>query len=532
MTIYLRRSLLLISLLLSSVVFADTLRFDPPNPTSQQPVDAILSGGWPDSCGPVVKNVEIAGSAITLHLTYFDGACLATPSAYTRTFHLNVLPTGSYVVVAMLDPLGSIPSRELARETLVVHGSSGNIRFDPPNATSHHSVDAIVSGIWPDGCVPSAKSVVVTGSTITLHLKADLPPDVGCPQSLTQYSRTFHLDVLPPDRYTVIAVADQNGVSFEQVRAPLIVRDSETLSILPYAVPITGGPIAIASPFFLTGATVTIDGATVPVNSNVDSQLLANAPPHAAGAADIVVNSTAGTVSSKAALIYYDPAAADPAVFEPILFPLSFQGPGAFGSQWVTDSFIFSDGSTAFFRDPVPCSGCSTSISLGSKQLTSDGNPWGHVLYAMRGTTGLLTFASRIRDTSRQTQTAGTEVPIVRERDFRGQLHFLNVPSDARYRATLRLWSLGDFPQFIVQVDPGTNLIAPLSVTPIPGTSMYFGSADVTSLLSQAKTTPVRVTVFPSGYPSSLTPVLFPQIWGMLSITNNDTQQVTILSPQ
>jgi hypothetical protein len=61
---------------------------------------------------------------------------------------------------------------------------------------------------------------------------------------------------------------------------------------------------------------------------------------------------------------------------------------------------------------------------------------------------------------------------------------------------------------------------------------MYFGTADLTPLLPQAKTTPVTVTIFPSGFPSTLTPVLFPPIWGMLSITNNDTQQVTILSPQ
>ena len=42
---------------------------------------------------------------------------------------------------------------------------------------------------------------------------------------------------------------------------------------------------------------------------------------------------------------------------------------------------------------------------------------------------------------------------------------------------------------------------------------------------------PVRMTVYPSGYPVVYSPVLFPPIWGMLSITNNDTQQVTIISP-
>src|SRR5207244_577357 len=122
---------------------------------------------------------------------------------------------------------------------------------------------------------------------------------------------------------------------------------------------------------------------------------------------------------------------------------------GALGSQWLTESFIYASGAPPFFRDPLPCADCSRSLSIGSKQLLNDGNPWGHVLYAIRGTTDSLDFASRIRDTSRQAQTAGTEVPVVRERDFRGQLRFLNVPTDTRYRVTLRLWSLADFPQFI-----------------------------------------------------------------------------------
>jgi hypothetical protein len=165
------------------------------------------------------------------------------------------------------------------------------------------------------------------------------------------------------------------------------------------------------------------------------------------------------------------------------------------------------------------------------KQLTNDGNPWGHLLYAMRGTTGSVDFASRVRDNSRQALTAGTEVPIARERDFRGQLRFLNVPVDSRYRVMLRLWSLGDFPQFIVNVDSLALDVAPLSVTRIPATAMWFGSIDVTSLVSKGSTNPTSVLVYPSGYSTCCRSLAFPPIWGMLSITNNDTQQVTIISP-
>lgn len=408
---------------------------------------------------------------------------------------------------------------------IAAFASAETIRFDPPNPTGSRSVDAIITGVWPNGCLPIVRSVVITSTTITLHLDATPPPGVLCTQSLGPYTRTFHLGILPPAGYTVILVADAGTTSTELARAPLIVRDAETLNIFPYAVPSTGGQISMTNPFFLAGATLTIGGVTVPADSNIDGLLVATAPPHAPGVVDVTVNST-GIVTSKAALIYYDPAAADPAVFEPILFPVSFAGPGALGSQWLTESLLYASGSPAFFRDPLPCAGCSNVPGSGTRQLVNNGNPWGHVLYALRGTTGSLSFASRIRDTSRQSQTAGTEVPVVREGDFRNQLRFLNIPVDARYRVTLRLWSLSDGGQFIGTVDSTPAQAQALTLSRIPGTSMSFGSMDVTSLLTKAANNPTNLAVT-----SPLNVPLPPAIWGMLSITNNDTQQVTIVSP-
>jgi hypothetical protein len=413
--------------------------------------------------------------------------------------------------------------------------AADTIAFDPPAPTVNHSVDAIVSGIWNDGCVPPAKNVAVSGATITLTLDANVPPDIGCTAAITPYARIFHLGILPPGSYTVIAVSESAGVVTERARVPMIVRDSETVRFSPYAVPITGGRIAIVNLPVVAGNTVTIDGVTLRVGGTSDAPPSFDAPPHAPGAVDVVVDLGSHTVTSKAAVIYYDPASTDPAIFEPILFPVSFQGAGALGSQWVTENFISSD-TTAFFRDRVPCCG---PIITGSVQLLSNANPWGHVLYAVRGTADSLHLASRIRDTSRQAQTAGTEVPVVRERDFRSRLRFMNVPVDSRYRVMLRLWSIGDHPfgnnpPFIVAVP--VSLLStevpylPISMTRIPGTTMSFGSIDVTSLLTRTPANPNTLQVYPSGY-SDAVPLAFPRIWGMLSITNNDTQQVTIVSP-
>jgi len=414
---------------------------------------------------------------------------------------------------------------------LVSAASADTIAFDPPGATVNHSVDAIVSAVWRNGCTPSVSHVAVAGSTITLHLNASssLGP---CPQALTSYTATFHLGVLPAGSYMVIAVADANNVSDEVARTTLIVRDAETVTLFPYGVPASGGLILFLNPTGLMDVTFTVDGVTVTPRSNSSGLLMAaDLPPHAPGAADLTVNSRFSSFTAKAALVYYDPAAADPAVFERILFPLSFQGAGALGSQWTTESFLYANGSLVYFRDPPPCDGCGNLLTIGSRQLNANSNPWGHVLYCLRGRVPVLAFASRIRDTSRQSQSAGTEVPVVREGDFRGDLRFMNVPLDRRYRVNLRLWSLADYPQFIVANGVIPEQQVPLSVTMIPGTEMWFGTIDVTALLARGNFEPAVITVVPSGYPSNHSPVPYPKIWGMLSITNNDTQQVTIISP-
>ena len=418
--------------------------------------------------------------------------------------------------------------------------AADTIAFDPRGVTVNHSVDAIVSGLWNDGCVPPAKSVVVSGSTITLTLDANLPPGVGCLAAVTPYSALFHLGILPVGSYTVIAVSERAGVVTERARATLIVRDSETVLLWPYAVPVTGGRIGILNLGVVQGNMVTIDGVTAPVGGPTEAPPSFQAPPHAPGAVDVIVDLGTTTVTAKAALIYYDPTSSDSATFEPILFPVSFQGPGALGSQWVTENFISW---TTFFRDPLPC--CASVIAGNSPQLLNNANPWGIVLYAIRGTADSLHLASRIRDTSRQAETAGTEVPVVRERDFRSRLSFINVPVNSRYRVMLRLWAIGDDPfgnnpQFVASAP--VTLPAPLlppapvpfqaiSMARIPGTAMWFGSIDVTSLLTRTPANPNTLQVYPTAYRSDAVPLAFPRIWGMLSITNNDTQQVTIVSP-
>ena len=77
---------------------------------------------------------------------------------------------------------------------------------------------------------------------------------------------------------------------------------------------------------------------------------------------------------------------------------------------------------------------------------------------------------SRLRDLSRNASSAGMEVPLVHEADFRADEINLNaIPRDARFRLTLRVYGLdagGDVT--VEQFDANGNLLSAMVVTLAP----------------------------------------------------------------
>jgi len=372
--------------------------------------------------------------------------------------------------------------------------------FDPPNADQHTPVDAIVSGRWIADCVPVISDVSIAGSTITVRMASS---EGNCLFVTTAYRNIVHLGTLAPGKYTVIAKMKTTTFGrSELARRTLIVRDTDTLLISPYAIPTSGGSfeLQVKSP-----TNITIDGVATRFSFVGDTASVV-APPHAAGAVDVAVMQGTTTRVAKSALLYYDPHDADPALFEPILFPLALEGPDAFGSRWTTENSVWVG--AIQFRDPI-----------ATGRLPNVSQPWGQVLYARREPAGtfhssLTLFSSRVREVSHP-YSAGTEVPIVRERDFHdSRIWFLNPPVGTSLRATLRVWSL----------DPDDDVDYSASLSPIhvplakvPGTNLYFGSVDVTQQTGNL----IRV-----GSDTGL-----PRIWAMITYVDGDTQQVTIVTP-
>jgi hypothetical protein len=159
-----------------------------------------------------------------------------------------------------------------------------------------------------------------------------------------------------------------------------------------------------------------------------------------------------------------------------------------------------------------------------------------------------VTFSSRIRDLSRMTESAGTDVPVIREDQFfAGPLILLNVPIDAAFRNMLRIYALPEVasPEVEVRyfrhpaparVDLDVVLLRSerVSLRTTPG---VFGGLDfeLDKYPSMAERGNLQDLPEFAGYDAvwmeivPVTPGL--RFWAFVSVTNNTTQEVTIIAP-
>jgi hypothetical protein len=153
--------------------------------------------------------------------------------------------------------------------------------------------------------------------------------------------------------------------------------------------------------------------------------------------------------------------------------------------------------------------------------------PAGLVLFVPRGSD--LAFTSHVRDVSRDASQWGTEMPVVRERDTRDQVIFSNLPFDPRYRLQLRIYGI-DGVSIPLVVSSGPNfhrevdVRGPCTETPCNSNEPAYASLDL------------GVISPPPGFPNTI--ILEQQLdqprrlWAFITVTNNDTQHVTVISPQ
>jgi hypothetical protein len=237
--------------------------------------------------------------------------------------------------------------------------------------------------------------------------------------------------------------------------------------------------------------------------------------------------------------------------FERILVPV-FSPPvqGAFGSEFRTILRASNTGSqpnrvalygldsTCILVQPVlgPNDPRLINNDATTQELTPECSQWpARFFYVPSSVAGNLTMNLRVRDTSRSDLSHGTEIPVVRESEFKdGRLVLLGVPIDnTRFRNTLRIYATE--PGFVavtigdqvraVELLAGRNEFEPafamLGNYPGPG-EIEAPGRDTVRIMIEAMPAPGGITTpIPSAKP----------IWAFVSVTNNVTQEITVVTP-
>lgn len=321
---------------------------------------------------------------------------------------------------------------------------------------------------------------------------------------------------------------------------------ADEFSIAPSFGPTSGGTeVTIKGDFPGFGYGVSFGGAGATDVRHVDAHtLVAVTPENLPGVTEVrIVELPARFLPANLQFTYVGDV---PASYERILLPI-FLDPihGQFGSEFVTSfSVQLQRGEVArlfglrfacrFFCPPdigaVPLSVSRQFPRLSGDSVVRNGNP-GRFLFVPKDEVQNLAMNLRVFDRSRSAQNFGTELPIVRESRFTEgytTLTLVDVPTDARFRNTLRIYATGPA-NVIVRVEAPTISPVDHEVELQPGGNV-FEPATATFSTFPTGVGPATVTISIPTPP--ITPPPAPRMWAFVAVTNNDTQMITTVTPQ
>ncbi len=312
---------------------------------------------------------------------------------------------------------------------------------------------------------------------------------------------------------------------------------------------ITGDHLSPALICVLPCPTRVIFGDTsVDAQSESDKSLLVTTPPHEAGTVDVTVSVPGYDSVTAAHAFTFTPTAE--AEYERILLPVYIDGTvaGANGTQWKTDFWLRNDGTETVSVSPWTCLGdvCGGVVPLSYPLAAQYAlhNPQGlasaqrsnpsQLIYLFKTPEPHVSANLRVADVSRSELNAGTDIPVIREADLlTGRAELLNVPIDAaQSRALLRIYDVTStdaqyaislFPQ---TEEPGFTVTSVFVHATTPHTGQFrneaaYAQVDLTALLHAVGNVRVEVTPLTPGS----------RFWAFASITNNETQLVTLVRP-
>lgn len=222
---------------------------------------------------------------------------------------------------------------------------------------------------------------------------------------------------------------------------------------------------------------------------------------------------------------------------ERYLLPVFVDVPGAHGSMFRSDLTLFNAGSTAAVRGFGP--ECTTACVLPPRLIgfTADAGETYKEFQKVGGpglvikTSGDVRMNLRVRDTSREQLSAGTEIPVIRESEMiDGPVYLLGVrPEVSIFRNRLRVYSFAPGRVRVVFVREADSVTLDQVTLDLTSRDVAADVAEFYPAFAETADFPVtgssiRVHVEPL--------VGLDGLWAFITTTNNETQEITVITPQ
>ncbi len=283
---------------------------------------------------------------------------------------------------------------------------------------------------------------------------------------------------------------------------------------------------------------VLFGGAPATIIGGTDEMIVVTVPAHLPGTYDVMVEQGNGTFVAQDAYTYSGGNIDD--AFERVLLPLLTPTVhGAFGSEFHTSLRLSNLNETriAVFGVQPECttiSGCILFDPLerpyvinpftAPRDFTLSGTP-GRFLYIDKTLASRVSANLRVFDVTRDAENFGTEIPVIRDEEMiRGPIRLLGIPLDERFRKTLRIYMTESSS---VSVSIGDQTYHPIPTQPAnPFEPAYIEFTDFPAGTGTVDVEIHLVQILPLPAPPH------PPVWAFVSVTNNDTQLITTITPQ
>jgi hypothetical protein len=386
----------------------------------------------------------------------------------------------------------------------------------PPMPRYGDDVEVFMSGHCCNGGPAFGQRVRVEGSTIFFDFNT---PKSG-PTVLVPWASRASLGRLPGGTYDVSVRLSGN----ECDRRTITVADPEFIVTPSFGQ--AGTQIVLSN--VITGECafgdlpVTIGGVTVEAREHGDVLVL-EAPPHAPGPVDVTITTDCGTITVPNGFRYGDGLPGD---YEKVLFPITFAGEGANGSDWRSDNLVRSRAPIPIPADPVPLA------PFAVVRMPEEREDGGRFLHVPRGMERWLSYGSHAVDRSRTSSSHGTEVPVVHVRDTANVLYIEDVPLDRHSRARLRVYDW-DAQARLVSVSVRVAGRGPMHLS-VPVTAVRISCPAAPCLQSEPGYGAIELPAFDEEVRATVTisSALDARLWAFVSVTGNETQHVTLFTPR